>query len=119
MAFQLQLAEAAMLIDTAHLHAYRVADDIDQAAARGVYPDFLARARVRADTGWAVDHITKAIDILLSAHGAASFAEASPLQRIWRDSAVAARHAVVLPMVGYEVYGKALLGREDHITPLV
>jgi hypothetical protein len=25
----------------------------------------------------------------------------------------------VLPAVSYEVYGKALLGREDHITPLV
>ncbi len=118
-AFQLQLAEAAMLLDTAQLHAYRAAADIDEAAARGVYPDFLTRARVRADTGWAVDHVLKAINILLSAHGAASFAEASPLQRIWRDSAVAARHAVVLPVVGYEVYGKALLGREDHITPLV
>ena len=51
-AFQLQLAEAAMLIDTAHLHAYRAADDIDEAAARGVYPDFVTRARVRADTGY-------------------------------------------------------------------
>ena len=39
-----------MLIDTAHLHAYRAADDID-AAARGEYPDYLQRARVRADTG--------------------------------------------------------------------
>ena len=101
-AFQLQLAEAAMLIDTAHLHAYRAADDID-----------------RADTGWAIDHIVKAIDILLSAHGAGSFADANPLQRIWRDSSVAARHAVVLPVIGYEIYGKALLGRDDHITPLV
>ncbi len=118
-AFQLQLAEAAMRIDTAHLHAYRAADDIDQAAARGEYPSFLARARVRADTGWAIEHITKAIDVLLSAHGASSFAEANPLQRIWRDSAVAARHAVILPVIGYEVYGKALLGRDDHITPLV
>jgi alkylation response protein AidB-like acyl-CoA dehydrogenase len=118
-AFQLQLAEAALMIDTAHLHAYRAADDIDRAAASGVYPDFLARARVRADTGWAIEHITKAIDTLLSAHGAASFAEANSLQRIWRDSTVAARHAVILPIVGYEVYGKALLGREDHITPLV
>ena len=118
-AFQLQLAEAALMIDTAHLHAYRAADDIDRAAAAGVYPDFLARARVRADTGWAIEHILKAIDILLSAHGAGSFAEANPLQRIWRDSSVAARHAVVLPVIGYEVYGKALLGREDHITPLV
>jgi alkylation response protein AidB-like acyl-CoA dehydrogenase len=118
-AFQLQLAQAALMIDTAYLHAYRAADDIDRAAAGGVYPDFLARARVRADTGWAIEHITKAIDTLLSAHGAASFAEANALQRLWRDSTVAARHAVILPIVGYEVYGKALLGREDHITPLV
>ncbi|ATL88101.1 oxidoreductase [Streptomyces malaysiensis subsp. malaysiensis] len=118
-AFQLQLAEAAMMIDTAHLHAYRAADDIDRAAAAGEYPDHLARARVRADTGWIVDHITKAIDIMLTAHGAGSFAEANPLQRIWRDSAVAARHALAAPAIGYEVYGKALLDRDDHITPLV
>ena len=118
-AFQLQIAQAAMLIETAHLHAYRAADDIDQAAAAGVYPDVLARARVRADTGWVLEHITKAIDILLSAHGAGSFAEVNPLQRIWRDSAVAARHAVTLPTVNYEIYGKALLGRDDQITPLI
>ncbi|BAH53592.1 oxidoreductase [Rhodococcus opacus] len=118
-AFQLQIAEAAMLIDTAHLHAYRAADDIDAAAARGVYPDVIARSRVRADTGWVLDHITKAINILVSAHGAGSFGENNPLQRIWRDSNVAARHAVTLPAVNYEVYGKALLGRDDQITPLI
>ena len=118
-AFQLQVAEAAMLIDTAHLHAYRAADDIDRAAASGEYLDYLARARVRADTGYVAEKITRAIDILLSAHGAGSFADVNPLQRIWRDSATAARHAVVSPIVGYEVYGKALLGVEEKITPLV
>jgi alkylation response protein AidB-like acyl-CoA dehydrogenase len=118
-AFQLQLAEAAMMIDTAHLHAYRAADDIDDAAARGVYPDLLTRARVRADTGYVVEKITQAIDKLMFAHGSAGFAEASPLQRIWRDAAVASRHAVVLPPVGYELYGKALLGVENTVTPLI
>jgi alkylation response protein AidB-like acyl-CoA dehydrogenase len=118
-AFQLQLAEAALMIDTAHLHAYRSADDLDRAAAAGVYPDTLLRARVRADTGWALQNVTKAIDILLYAHGAGSFAQVNPLQRIWRDSAVAARHAVTLPAVNFEVYGKALLGRTDQITPLI
>ena len=117
--FQLQVAEAAMLIDTAHLHAYRAADDIDRAAASGEYLDYLGRARVRADTGYVAEKITRAIDILLSAHGAGSFADVNPLQRIWRDSATAARHAVVSPIVGYEVYGKALLGVEEKITPLV
>ena len=74
---------------------------------------------MRADTGYVAEKITRAIDILLWAHGAGSFAEVSPLQRIWRDSATAARHAIVLPAVGYEVYGKALLGAEEKITPLV
>jgi alkylation response protein AidB-like acyl-CoA dehydrogenase len=117
-AFQLQIAEAALMIDTAHLHAYRAADDIDDAAARGVYPDMLVRTRVRADTGYVVEKITQAIDKLLFAHGSAGFAETSPLQRIWRDAAVASRHAVVLPPIGYELYGKALLGVENNVTPL-
>jgi alkylation response protein AidB-like acyl-CoA dehydrogenase len=118
-AFQLQVAEAAMMIDTAHFHAYRAAEDIDGAAARGIYPDMLTRTRVRADTGYVVEKITQAIDKLMFAHGSAGFAESSPLQRIWRDAAVASRHAVVLPAVGYEVYGKALLGVENTVTPLV
>jgi len=117
--FQLQIAEAARLIDTARLHAFRAADDIDQAAARGEYLDFLTRARIRSDTGYVAECVTRAIDILLYAHGAGSFADVSPLQRIWRDSATAARHAVVSPQVSYEVYGKALLGVEDTITPLI
>jgi alkylation response protein AidB-like acyl-CoA dehydrogenase len=118
-AFQMQVAEAAMLIETAHLHAYRAAADIDDAASAGVYPDVLRRARVRADVARVLESVTKAIDILLFAHGAGSFADVNPLQRIWRDSAVAARHAVTLPAVNYEIYGKALLGRGDQITPLV
>jgi len=118
-AFQLQLAEAATLIDTAHLHAYRAADDIDRAAASGSYPDVLLRARMRADMACVLQSVTKAIDMLLFAHGAGSFADVSPLQRIWRDSAIGARHAVTSPAVSYEVYGKALLGRDDQITPLI
>src|SRR5581483_7742975 len=118
-AVQLQIADAALMIDTAHFHAYRAADDVDDAAMRGVYPDMLTRARVRADTGYAVEKITQAIEKLLFAHGSAGFADASPLQRIWRDAAVASRHAVVLPPIGYELYGKALLGVENNITPLI
>ncbi|NMO05208.1 oxidoreductase [Gordonia sp. TBRC 11910] len=118
-AIQLQIAEAARLIDTAHLHAYRAAADIDDAAARGDYPDVLTRSRIRSDTGYVAELITRAIDILLYAHGAGSFAEVNPLQRIWRDSATAARHAIVSPAVGYEVYGKALLGVDTPITPMV
>ncbi|HEV2661689.1 MAG TPA: acyl-CoA dehydrogenase family protein [Ktedonobacteraceae bacterium] len=118
-AFQLQIAEAAVKIDTAHLLAYQAADDIDEAAARNEYPDYTRRARIRAYSGAAITHITEAINILLSAHGAGSFALSSPLQRIWRDSNTSARHAVTLPIVSDEVYGKALLGVENTVTPLV
>lgn len=117
--FQLQIAEAARLIDTAHMHAYRAVADIDEAAARNVYPEFLTRARIRPDTGWAAECITKAINILLSAHGVGSFADVNPLQRIWRDSATGARHSAVNWQINYEIYGKTLLGVEGSVTPFV
>lgn len=118
-AFQLQLAQASLMIDTAHFHAHRVTDTMDSAAANGEKLDFATRARIRGDIGWAIEHITKAIDILLTAHGAGSFAEVNPLQRIWRDSSVAGRHAGILPTVCYEIYGKSLVGSEERITPVI
>jgi alkylation response protein AidB-like acyl-CoA dehydrogenase len=118
-AFQLQLAQATLMLDTAHFHAHRVTDDLDSAAARGEKLDFASRTRIRADIGWAIEHVVKAIDVLLYAHGAGSFAEVNPLQRIWRDSEVASRHAGILPMVCYEIYGKALVGSTEQITPMI
>lgn len=116
---QLAVAKAASLIDSAHLHAYRAAAEIDEAAFQGVYPDYDARARARMDTGAAVTYAREAIRVLISAHGAGSFAEASPLQRIWRDSETASRHAVVNPEISAEVYGRALLGIREGVTALV
>ncbi len=118
-AFQLQLAQASMHLDTAHFHAHRVTEDMDSAAQEGRKLDLLDRARIRADVGWAIENVVKAIDILLYAHGSGSFAEVNPLQRIWRDSEVASRHAGILPMVCYEVYGKALVGSDVRITHMI
>lgn len=117
--FQTQIAEAAIKIDNAHLRAYRAADEIDAAACHDTQLDMLTRARMRADTGMVTTYITEALNTLLWAHGAGGFAEASPLQRWWRDSNTAARHAVGLPAIGLELYGKALLGVENNVTPLV
>ncbi|MEV8610941.1 acyl-CoA dehydrogenase family protein [Amycolatopsis sp. NPDC051373] len=117
--FQLAVAKAASLVDSAHLHAYRAAADIDEAAHRGVFPDYAARARVRMDTGRAIIFAREAIRELVSAHGASSFAEVSPMQRIWRDSEVASRHAVANPEISAEVYGRALLGFTSGVSPLV
>ncbi|GGF31717.1 acyl-CoA dehydrogenase family protein [Subtercola lobariae] len=117
--FRHQIAEAAMLLDTAEFHLYRSADAIDTAAREGTFPDELIRSRARADAGWAVENVTKAINLLLFAHGAASFAENNVIQRMWRDSAVAGRHAYIVPAVSLEMYGTALLARDGQITPML
>ncbi|MFJ4866728.1 acyl-CoA dehydrogenase family protein [Streptomyces sp. NPDC088748] len=116
--FQLLIAEAANRIDTAYLHATRAAADIDDYASRGEYPPMLLRARVRSDTGVAVQNVLAALHVLLDAHGAAAFAESCPLQRMWRDANTAGRHAVAVPHVNFEVYGRELLG-VPQITPLI
>jgi alkylation response protein AidB-like acyl-CoA dehydrogenase len=117
--FQTQLAEASLLADEAHFHAFRAADDIDAYAARGEHPEVLARARMRMDAAHAAKLSREAVDLLVSAHGTSSFAEASPLQRIWRDVSVGSRHAIIGWTPNLEIYGKALLGVEPNITDLL
>ncbi len=116
---QIQLAEAALKLETARLHTYRAVDEVDQAAASGGPLDYAARAHVRARAGFAAQQVLEAIGTLLNVHGASSFADASPLQRIWRDAGVAARHAGLVPAVGLEVYGKSLLGISDRVSLMV
>jgi 3-hydroxy-9,10-secoandrosta-1,3,5(10)-triene-9,17-dione monooxygenase len=116
---QLQLAEAAQLIDTAELHMQRAAADIDRWAQSGQYMPTRNRARVRMDTGYIARRCREATNILLNIQGASSFSEHNPLQRIWRDLETASRHAVVNPTVAGELYGRALLGIDDQITQLI
>jgi alkylation response protein AidB-like acyl-CoA dehydrogenase len=119
--FQMKIAEAAMTLDDAILHAHRAADDIDGWAASGEYMDYLTRARFRADTGWTSKRVREAISLILDAHGASGFADANPMQRIWRDANTGGRHAIVNGLVNEELFGKALLGigPEGQVTDLV
>jgi len=116
---QLAVAKAASLIDTAELLAYRAAAEIDEAGRRKQLPGYLARARTRMNIAQAVTSAREAIRELVSVHGSSSFGEANPLQRIWRDSEVASRHAVCNPAISAQIYGRALLGFTEGITPLV
>jgi alkylation response protein AidB-like acyl-CoA dehydrogenase len=117
--FQILVADAAMKIETARLHAYRAADDLDACAAAGRHPDLRERARVRADSALVAKYCREAVEILVSAHGTSSMADSSRLQRLWRDVHVASRHAITEWQVNLEIYGKALLGVEPNITPLI
>ncbi|MFE0454168.1 acyl-CoA dehydrogenase family protein [Streptomyces sp. NPDC058914] len=113
---QIQVAEAALKLETARLHTFRAVDEVDQAAASGSSLDYAARTHVRARAGFAAQQVLDAVSILLNVHGASSFADAALLQRIWRDAGVAARHAGLVPAVGLEVYGKSLLGISERVS---
>ena len=118
--FQILLADAAMKIDTALLHAFRAADDLDRCAPRRPYPDRRRRApAMRMDTALAAKYCREAVELLVSAHGTSSLADGSPMQRLWRDVHVASHHAITEWQVNLEVYGKALLGVEPNITHLL
>jgi len=117
--FQIQVAEAAAKIDTAYLHAFRAADDLDRAAESGRHPDLVPRARVRLDTALAAKYCRDAVDLLADAHGTSSLADVNHMQRLWRDVHVASRHAITSWTVNLEIYGKALLGIEPNISPLI
>jgi alkylation response protein AidB-like acyl-CoA dehydrogenase len=116
---QLAAAHAASLADSAQLHAYRAAADVDEAARTGVFPAYDDRARMRMDAGRAAVLAREAVDIVCSAQGASSFGESNPLQRIWRDIEAGSRHAVLNPDVAAEIYGKSLFGIRGTVSALV
>ncbi|UXY20366.1 acyl-CoA dehydrogenase family protein [Streptomyces cynarae] len=116
---QIQLAEAALRLETARLHTYRAVDEVDRASTSGSTLDYTARAHIRARAGFAAQQVLEAVSTLLNVHGASSFADVGPLQRIWRDANVAARHAGLVPSVGLEVYGKSLLGISERVSLMV
>lgn len=109
--FQLHLADAANLIDSARLHITRSADILDRHARMGTFPDELTRARVRMDTGYVAECCRRAIDLLMNVAGAGGFAQVNPLQRLWRDVGTGSRHGYVATDMSREVYSRALLGR--------
>jgi alkylation response protein AidB-like acyl-CoA dehydrogenase len=116
---QLAVADVASLIDTAQLHAYRAADDIEAASLRGDHLDVAARARIRMDTGVVMLRCREAVERLLDVGGASAFACSNPLQRYWRDLTTATRHALVSPSLNKEIYGRALLGITEQHVPIV
>ncbi|OPX05005.1 acyl-CoA dehydrogenase family protein [Mycobacterium sp. AT1] len=116
---QLQVADAALKIQTASLHAYAMAEELDASSAENRVLGYADRARLKASCGYATQQVLEAMQALLNVHGAASFAEGSPLQRYWRDANTAARHAGLNAGVALEVFGRSLLGVANDISAMV
>jgi len=116
---QLALAEAATLIDTAALQVRRWCDDIADAARAGLDLPFVKRAQMRMDLGYAMRCCRQAVDLLMSVQGASAFAETNPIQRVWRDLAMASRHGLLAGEIPHEIYGRALVGNSEPLSPFV
>ena len=116
-AIQIGVAEAQNLTDCAALLMARSCADLDNAAAKGEHLDLVTRARIRMDTGQIAELSRQAVNRLMTHNGAGAFALRNDLQRIWRDSEIAVRHAQVEPEVAKLTYGQALLGL-DHFSTL-
>ncbi|WP_457513267.1 acyl-CoA dehydrogenase family protein [Streptomyces sp. TE33382] len=116
---QLNVADAATLIDTARLHLRRAADEMDTHARAGRRPALAERARLRVDAAHAMRCARDAVSLLLDTAGAGSFADGSDLQRAWRDIETASRHAALSVQTAKEIYGRALLGAPLPPSPVI
>jgi 3-hydroxy-9,10-secoandrosta-1,3,5(10)-triene-9,17-dione monooxygenase len=108
-AVQANIADAAMLIDSAILQASRTAHAVDRATRAGARLSSLAIARSRMDCGFAARQIRQAADKLLDVGGAGRFAESDPAQRIWRDLGTATRHPAFITELDREHYARLLV----------
>jgi 3-hydroxy-9,10-secoandrosta-1,3,5(10)-triene-9,17-dione monooxygenase len=106
-------------VQTAGLHTFQIADELDCCAVAGHTIDFTSRARMRAQSGHVAQQVIDAVNLLVNVHGAESFAQTGQMQRYWRDANIAARHAGLNTLVGYEIFGRALLGLQDGISSIL
>ena len=112
---QLQIADAALRLQTAQLHVRSVAETLTEHALDGSPPDWTAQARAQAQNCHAMHEILTAVNILVDVHGSGGLAEANPLRRMAGDVAMGARHAGFNATVAKELFGKAILGVVDPI----
>lgn len=117
-AFVQGIGAARAKIDAAEMSLQRAADMID-AAAQGTTPlSMQERAHIRNFNAHATQNLADAVNDLAWLHGTATFAEASPLGRLWRDVNTGTRHAIAAWPLCYEIGGAGYLGI-DAPTPLV
>lgn len=114
----LQVGEASAKIDAARTILECHADAIDASAASGTYMDFLERAKVRRDVGYAEKLIWEAVDLLASASGGSLASANNPMTKIWQDARIASLHGIVSPNTNFETYGRILCGNTPG-TPFI
>lgn len=114
----LQLGEASAKIEAARALMEKHADALDASAASGQYMDYVQRAKVRRDVGYAETLIWSAVDLLATASGGSLAGANNPFTQIWKDARIASLHGIVSPNTNFETYGRVLCGL-DAGTPFI
>jgi alkylation response protein AidB-like acyl-CoA dehydrogenase len=108
----LQVAEAALLIDSADAHIAMAAALLDDAPDGG--PTFHDRVKGRAHVGYATGLSRQAVDLLFHSSGASCIQPHVPIQRFQRDIQSLANHAIMHAATNVETYGRVLCGLEPN-----
>lgn len=111
-ATHLQLGEVRTKIDTARLLLRRVAESIDEWAARGEDMPLDERGRARADCAFAVRLCLEAVETLYLASGGSALVAGNPIQLAWQDLHAANMHGILMRETNFDVYGRILTGRD-------
>ncbi len=115
---QIDVAVADTKINTAYLYMANTADMLDQASVDGRELADLEKARARMAVGVMGKEARDGVDHLLDANGASVFQLTNPVQRAWRDLAVASRHGYLINTTCAQMYGAALLNGQQIATML-
>jgi alkylation response protein AidB-like acyl-CoA dehydrogenase len=107
----IELAEAAMRIESAHHHARRANELVDGAAAGLTLEE---RARVRAHAAYATRLARESVSVLYEASGASAIQSSVPIQRYQRDIQALANHAFLAAPTALELYGRVVCGLEPN-----
>lgn len=110
---QRNLGEAASKIDAARLLAHDATTSLDRCALNREAATVDTRAVTKSHAATTLKLVSQSLDSLMTCAGSSAFLLDNPLQRFWRDVNVASRHAIYNPEVGYEVFGRHVLGGEQ------
>ncbi len=111
-----ELGKAAARVAAAEALTFKNCDLIDNAGLAQARLTPQQRAQSKGEGSLAVELLNEAIEQLMFLAGSSAYADSNPIQRLYRDASFAMRHVANLPYVGYEIFGKSLLGVEPNIS---
>ena len=111
----LQLADAALTLESADAHVRRAAALLDRHTGGPMSLD--SRVKSRAHIAFAMGLARQSVDTLFYASGASSIQTHVPIQRFQRDVQALANHAIMHTQTALELYGRVLCGLPPN-TPI-